>query len=347
MTVYLKRYGDEVRKEHLFVTNGVSHAIDMICTTFLSAGDTVVVESPTYFLATNIFKDHGLDVQSVPGDGNGLCVDALEERLLDGLRPRMVYLVPTHGNPSGKTLPAERRLRLVHLAHQYQFLILADEVYHLLDWTPAAAHNGGGRPPRMVAMEASSRALDSGGAVGNKRQRQTESDEDEAYNSEPAVLAAAEEERRSSKAPVGVLGVSSFTKILAPGLRLGWVEARPELLKSLTGKGYIVSGGGVAPFVSEVVTEALQGGGQDRHLDLLCDEYRPVWVAATKRSGRGPMGWRALQGITATDLLPVAKKHEVALLPGGRCCPDGTLHDSHIRLCFAYLSESEIKEGVS
>ncbi|KAK3262209.1 hypothetical protein CYMTET_28920, partial [Cymbomonas tetramitiformis] len=161
-------------------------------------------------------------------------------------------------------------------------------------------------------------------------------------------------------APVGVLGVSSFTKILAPGLRLGWVEARPELLKSLTGKGYIVSGGGVAPFVSEVVTEALQGGGQDRHLDLLCDEYSRRCSVLCKaldgceagfqfeRPTGGYFVWVGLPtGITATDLLPVAKKHEVALLPGGRCCPDGTLHDSHIRLCFAYLSESEIKEGVS
>jgi len=70
-----------------------------------------------------------------------------------------------------------------------------------------------------------------------------------------------------------VLSLGSFTKILAPGLRVGWVEAAPGLLEPLASSGYVVSGGGVAPFASEVIAEAVAAGDQDVFLDHLRVEY--------------------------------------------------------------------------
>ena len=127
------------------ITNGVSHGIDLACAQLTKPGDIVVVELPTYFLAADVFRDNGLDVVGVDGLEEGIGPDglpdgtpgyfdvgALERRLrVDGLRPRLVYLVPTHSNPRGGTLPERDRKRLVKLAVEFNFYVLADEVYCL------------------------------------------------------------------------------------------------------------------------------------------------------------------------------------------------------------------------
>ena len=50
-------------------------------------------------------------------------------------RPKLVYIVPTHSNPQGVTMPQKAREELVRLAHEYKFHIIADEVYHILSWS--------------------------------------------------------------------------------------------------------------------------------------------------------------------------------------------------------------------
>lgn len=51
-------YGFDVQPESLFVTTGISTALDLTCTLFTQAGDTIFVEEPSYFLALKIFADH-------------------------------------------------------------------------------------------------------------------------------------------------------------------------------------------------------------------------------------------------------------------------------------------------
>jgi DNA-binding transcriptional MocR family regulator len=166
-----------MKPESLFVTNGVSKALDLICTLFTKAGDTIFVEEPTYFLALRIFADHHLNVISVDTDENGLIIEALEEKLAE-FHPKFLYLIPTFQNPTGQTLPQGRRDRLVELAQNHEFLLVADEVYHLLSYTE--------RPPKSFAAY-----ID----VEN------------------------------------VISLGSFSKILAPGLRLGWLQAHPNKIK--------------------------------------------------------------------------------------------------------------------
>ncbi|HXQ38442.1 MAG TPA: PLP-dependent aminotransferase family protein, partial [Anaerolineales bacterium] len=161
-----KGYGFEVNPERLFITNGISKALDLICTLFTQAGDMIFVEEPTYFLALRIFADHKLNVISVDTDENGLIIESLEEKLAE-THPKFLYLIPTFQNPTGTTLPQERRDRLVKLAQEHDFIIAADEVYHLLSYTE--------KPPKSFA----------------------------AYTDAENVIS-----------------LGSFSKILAPGLRL-------------------------------------------------------------------------------------------------------------------------------
>ena len=78
-------------------------------------------------------------LEGVPGDSGGLDVDALAARLAQGLKVKFVYLVPTHGNPSGATLSDARRRALVRLAVEHGFTVIADEVYVEEDAAAAAA----------------------------------------------------------------------------------------------------------------------------------------------------------------------------------------------------------------
>ena len=126
-----KHYAQNVEASSLFITNGISQALAMICTLFTKPGDTIFVEEPTYFYALDIFRDYGLNIISVPVDDKGLIIEDLES-LLRKHKPVFIYTIPTFQNPSGATLPHSRREKLIELAEMFNTLIVADEVYHLL-----------------------------------------------------------------------------------------------------------------------------------------------------------------------------------------------------------------------
>jgi len=120
-------YGCAVEPESLFVTCGASSGLDLLCTLFTHPGDTIFVEEPTYFLALRIFADHGLRVVSIPTDEDGLLIAALEEKLVQ-YRPKFLYIIPTFQNPSGRTLPLERRERLTALSREHDFIFAGGDV---------------------------------------------------------------------------------------------------------------------------------------------------------------------------------------------------------------------------
>ncbi|MFZ9629570.1 MAG: PLP-dependent aminotransferase family protein, partial [Ilumatobacteraceae bacterium] len=219
-------YGTEVDPELVMTTNGNSQALDLVCTVFTSPGDVVIVEEPTYFLARGIFTDHGLTAVGVPSDRDGLDTEALATRLAAlrsaGTPARLVYCIPASQNPTGATMSTARRQRLVELAVEFDLLVVADEVYHLLEY---------GEAPPPLPLSA---------AVGSGR----------------------------------VLSLGTFSKILSPGLRLGWVHASAPLLARLVGSGIITSGGGLNPFTSAIVTSIIRSGELARNVDRLRAEYR-------------------------------------------------------------------------
>ena len=86
--------------ENIFITNGVSAILDQICTQFLRAGDTVLVECPSYMYALQIFRDHHFHIISYATDDEGLILDStFISDVLEGAKPKMLYLVPTFQNP--------------------------------------------------------------------------------------------------------------------------------------------------------------------------------------------------------------------------------------------------------
>jgi len=94
----------------------------------LDPGAVVAVEEPTYLAALQCFALAGARVVPVASDDDGLDPDALEA-VFARERPALLYLVPTFANPTGRTLPAERRAAVVALAARYGVWVVEDDPY--------------------------------------------------------------------------------------------------------------------------------------------------------------------------------------------------------------------------
>jgi 2-aminoadipate transaminase len=119
----------------LVLTSGAIEALELIGKSFLDPGDVVVVEAPTYLGAIQAFRSFEATIVTVPLDESGLDVDALEQRLADGIRPKLVYTIPDHQNPAGVSLTTVQRRPLVELARRYGFLVIEDVAYRELGFT--------------------------------------------------------------------------------------------------------------------------------------------------------------------------------------------------------------------
>ncbi len=294
---------------HLFLTNGASQAIDLASTLFAMNGDTVFVEDPTYYLISSIFRDHHMNIIGVPTDHLGLNVDALETMLSDNSieNPKLLYTIPAFQNPTGAVMPSCRRKRLIELAQNYGFLILADEVYQLLYY--------GSPPPKPLAGFDTSES----GCV---------------------------------------LSIGSFSKILAPGLRLGWIHAHPNLIERFKTAGMAISGGGLSHFSSTLVQETLSSGLLRDNIENLKDTYSTRIDAMASsllnypgefdyyRPDGGFFFWLTLkEEINTSDLIKYASKHGVLYRPGMEFSPSNSFTNS-LRLSFTLYESCNLSEAL-
>jgi 2-aminoadipate transaminase len=120
--------------DELMVTSGGIDCMELLSKSLLDPGDVVVVESPTYLGAIMGFRSYEADIHAVPMDDDGMQVDVLGEWLRQGLRPKFVYIVPEHQNPSGRTLCVDRRQALVALGREYGICVLEDVAYRELSF---------------------------------------------------------------------------------------------------------------------------------------------------------------------------------------------------------------------
>ena len=305
-------YGVPVDPEQLFSTNGNSQALDMLSTVLAQPGDVVIVEEPTYFLAFQMFRDHGLEIRGVPIDDEGLVVEALVAEVASIRQSRrrvaFVYTIPAFQNPTGVTMSAQRRRELVTAAAAEDVLVVADEVYHLLRFAP------GPMPPAMSAY------VDDG----------------------------------------PVMSIGTFSKILAPGMRLGWIHGSVATLTALADSGLILSGGGLNPVTSTLATAMIRMGWQQEYLEWLratfarrsatmvaaLREHMPPWVEYDVPEGGYFVWLRLPPNVDGAALRALGKQHGVDVRHGAQFSPTGAL-GNHLRLSYAFYDDDDIAEGVA
>lgn len=292
-----------VGEANVMVTNGSMQADAFLFELMVQNGDQVIIEQPTYDRTLLNLTSRGAKFVTVPLEDDGLDVDALEEKLKAGARPKLAHIIPNFHNPAGCTLSETKRRRLVELAVEYDFIIFEDDPYVDISFE--------GAPP------ASMYSIDTSGKV---------------------------------------VYVSSFTKTVAPGLRVGYVigaEALIAQLVKLATNTYISPGmvaqGIVAEFCEsgkinqsiETVSNALR----DRR-DALCEALTQKLPRAkfVKPAG-GYFLWVEMpEGFDVDEAFERAASVGVQIVKGTDFMIEGG--QNTFRLAYAGVQPDEIREGI-
>jgi DNA-binding transcriptional MocR family regulator len=295
-----ERHG--VKAASILLTNGSLQGLDLIVQRF--AGERrVLVEAPTYDRALAIGRRHGAAMHAVEHDAEGLDPDALQRELGRDSSPAFLYLLPTFQNPTGRTLPLDRRQRIVELATAHDLVVLEDDPY------------------RRVRFEGEDITSLHELAGGDR-----------------------------------VLYSSSFSKIVAPGLRVGYLvvpEALGAELERTAVGTYLAPTFPTQAIVHEFLSRGLLDANVARVSELL-RARRDALVAAlearlpeatwTTPEGGYFLWLRLPGGIESRLLLDAAEERGVTFVLGGDFYLDGGGADA-ARLAFSYPSPAELGEA--
>jgi DNA-binding transcriptional MocR family regulator len=142
VAAHLSRTGLPTREEQVLITNGAQQAISLVAGLLVARGESVVTEDPTYIGAIDVLISAGARVLAVPGAADDLDLDRL--RSLLAMRPRLLYLVPTYHNPTGRLMPERTRREVARLAEELQVPVIEDN-------TLAEIGLAGDPPPPIAA----------------------------------------------------------------------------------------------------------------------------------------------------------------------------------------------------
>ena len=282
---------------------GSTQAMDLLCKAMIDPGDTILVENPSFLGNLQCMKLYQANLVPVESDGDGLLTDDLEAKIRQ-YHPKMLYTIPTFQNPTGKTLPADRRKRIAELANEYHVVVAEDDPYRDLRYT--------GSPLPSI------KSFDTDGWV---------------------------------------VFLGSFSKIISPGLRVGYVAGDPAIIRKCT-VGKQSTDVHTANLNQAIVDQFIRRGLLPGHIASICAEYGkkmklmldqlsafPGGVSFTKPEG-GLFIWAELpENISALDLLNKAIEKKVAFVPGTHFCVGGG-HENTLRLNFSNSTEEQIITGM-
>lgn len=287
------------------VTSGSQEGLFVVAQALLEPGDVVLVESPTYLAAVQAFAVHGARMIGVETDDDGVVPEALEEAIRTH-HPRMVYLIPTFQNPTGRTMPVARRQAVAEVLLRTDVPLIEDDPYGALSftgvtWAPIASLPGMGQRTLLL---------------------------------------------------------NSMSKLMSPGVRIGWIRAEGPILDTLAVAKAAIS---MQSSVVDQLTVAryLETADLDAHVAAVSAVYRerrdamaaaiapvlPAGAHLTHPDG-GMFVWAALgEGYDAQLMLADAVDAGVAYLPGWSFFADHP-DRSTMRLSFVTHSPAVIEEAV-
>lgn len=293
--------GVTIKPDQVLMVSGSQQALDLIGKVLIEENSKVLVETPSYLGALQAFSVYQPKFVSVPTDDFGLLPEEVE-KVADGAR--LLYALPNFQNPTGRTMPLERRLALVETCARLGLPLIEDDPYGSLSYR--------GEPlPKMLTMN-----------------------------------------------PDGVIYMGSFSKVLTPGIRLGYVVAPVPLVRKLE-QAKQAADLHTSQLTQMVVYEAIKDGFLATHipsirtlyanqcqvmLDALA-EFFPAGVKWSKPEG-GMFIWVTLpQHMDGMALLEEAIAQHVAFVPGAPFYANEPEKNT-LRLSFVTVPPEKIRAGV-
>ncbi|MBL8090577.1 MAG: PLP-dependent aminotransferase family protein [Anaerolineales bacterium] len=154
-----------------------------------------------------------------------------------------------------------------------------------------------------------------------------------------------------------VISLGSFSKILAPGLRLGWLQTHESLMQKISSAGVLDSGGGMNPFTSTIVRHVIESGNLEKNLASLkqtftkrikvMDECLRKYIPSAEfyTPHGGYFFWVRIPNVDMTELREKAKTHHVGLRQGLLFSSNDSLKD-YMRLSISFYDEGQLEEGI-
>lgn len=293
--------------ESVIITTGANQGIDLAAKALINKGDKIIVESPSFIGSLNAFRTYECELVGVKVDSDGMNMDELEKALKENSGVKMIYTIPTFQNPTGTTMTAEKRKRLIELANKYDVIVLEDNPYGDLRFR-------GENVPTIKSLDTEGRVLYCG----------------------------------------------SFSKILSPGMRLGYVIGAPEIISKIE----------ILKQVNDVHTPVLTQmmcvefmkryniddyieknrelyGKKCKVMVDSMEKYFPKGKVNYTVPDGGIFLWCECPGIE--DITPVVDKaleKKVAIVPGSNFAIDNKAPSNMFRLNYSSASPEKIEEGI-
>lgn len=274
--------GGNITADRIIVTNGCTDAISLCLRAVASPGDTLAVDSPTFFGFLQLFEDMKLKALELPTHPvEGIYLDSLQ-RAIRSHNIKALLSIPNVSNPLGYVMPEDHKRRMVEILHTHNIPIIEDGIYSDLSYGDEAL-------PTLKSFD-----------------------------------------RKGM-----VLYCSSFSKTLAPGLRIGWTAPGKffKQVQRLKMNSTIIS----PALNQQIAAECLKTGFYDRHVRIMKNalkvriskmasaiaNYFPPDTKITTPAG-GFLLWVQLHpSIDGFKVYKKALASRIATLPGFLCSSTG------------------------
>ncbi|KAJ2061062.1 hypothetical protein GGI17_003319 [Coemansia sp. S146] len=314
---------------------------------FCQSGDTLIVDEWTYPAIIETVGPMNIGLASVQMDDEGIVPAALDSLCLnwsaDAPRPRVAYMIPTAQNPTGATMSMQRKQAIYEVAKKHDLVIIEDDPYYYLQF-------GEYRPVGETA------------------------DPEDRYSDLPGVTALIPS-LLSMDTDGRVIRLDSFSKILAPGLRCGWITAPKYMTDKIQfhNETSVQQPAGLSQaIVSKLINEHWGHEGWERHLVQiqrdyamrrdrfveLCQKYLKGKVEFTVPSAGMFLWFRVLlseevqgrEGVMQEVFESMIANH-VLLVPGHLFSPLGAtpevLSKPFVRAAFSYASIDDFETAIT
>ena len=295
--------GDEI-----IITTGANQGIDLTAKAIINKGDKIIVENPSFIGSLNAFRSYECQLVGVDVDNDGMNMDKLEEALEANPDAKLLYTIPTFQNPTGTTMPLEKRKRLLELAAKYNVLIIEDNPYGDLRFS--------GEDVATV------KSLDTDGRV---------------------------------------IYCGSFSKILSPGMRLGYIIGPAQLLEKVEMLKQVNDVH--TPMLTQLMcVEFMKKYNIDKYIEknrqLYGKKCRIMLDTMEQTFPKGKVEWTVPEGGIflwctcpglegdISDVVNACLEKKVAIVPGSNFAIDQSLPSNQFRLNYSSVSPEKIEEGV-